>query len=158
MAERLSECFPIFMLIFVSPADDDVGVNAELKYSLTGVDSSKFSINEDNGTITITGTLDYEVKKSYVLTAIVCDQGPGNNNASEMVIVNVTDVNDNEPVFQGTPYVVQVLEKSSIGTFVINVNATDKDSGMKTRVKSLNSLNYMIACIIFIFEEQCPTI
>lgn len=44
--------------------------------------------------------------------------------------MNVIDINDNAPSFQGTPYAVTVKENTKLGTPVIDVNATDSDSGM----------------------------
>ena len=47
------------------------------------------------------------------------------------VFVNVTDANDNRPIFAVPPggYSASVLENSDLGTDVITVMATDLDQG-----------------------------
>ena len=61
---------------------------------------------------------------------IAQDKGPGDSTGTTTVTVNVIDVNDNAPVFLGTPYVAVIKEDAGTGTPVIDVNATDSDSGM----------------------------
>ena len=58
------------------------------------------------------------------------DQGSEENEGRTTVTVNVIDVNDNAPVFSGLPYVAVIKENAGTGTPVIDVNATDSDSGL----------------------------
>ncbi|XP_076053074.1 cadherin 99C [Oratosquilla oratoria] len=52
------------------------------------------------------------------------------------VIVRITDVNDNAPVFRNAPYSVSVPESTSVGTTVFKgVEAHDKDSGVNGQVE-----------------------
>ena len=123
-------------VVQVKATDADEGLNAEIKYRLVdGTDASAFKINENDGTITIVSKLDYETKTSYSFTVIAQDQGPGDSSGSTTVTVNVIDVNDNAPAFLGTPYVAVIKENAGTGTPVINVNATDSDSGPAGKVK-----------------------
>jgi hypothetical protein len=117
----------VFSLFF---SDADEGVNAEIKYIIIGNDASDFFINPDDGTITTASALDYETKKIYMFTVVARDQGSGNRHGQTTVTVNVLDINDNAPSFVGTPYVANVKENAGPGTHVIDVNATDSDSGM----------------------------
>lgn len=41
--------------------------------------------------------------------------------------MEVTDINDNAPVFHRTSYSASLLENATLGSFVIQVNATDAD-------------------------------
>jgi len=51
--------------------------------------------------------------------------------ASVTVYVNVLDVNDNSPEFGGVaPMVASISEDADIGSSVITVSATDRDSGL----------------------------
>ena len=111
-------------------SDADAGANAEIKYSLDGAGSSDFRIDVDDGTITTGTQLDYEQYQSYKFTVIAEDQGrPDRKRGTTTVQVNVIDINDNAPSFQGTPYAATVKESTHVGTPVIDVNATDSDSG-----------------------------
>ena len=45
------------------------------------------------------------------------------------VYINVKDVNDNVPTFSQAVYKAEVLEDASIGHSILQVEATDLDSG-----------------------------
>ncbi|KAJ1073664.1 hypothetical protein K5549_006902 [Capra hircus] len=54
----------------------------------------------------------------------------GGLSAQAFVRVELEDVNDNEPVFNPLTYVTSLSGQAQLGTEVINVLATDRDSGM----------------------------
>ena len=109
--------------------DADAGNNGEVRYSLSGQDSSTFNIDAVSGLITTKSTLDYETKKLYKYNVTATDKGTSPNTATTTVTVNIRDVNDNTPAFTGSPYNTTVNEDVSIGTSVKTVSATDDDSG-----------------------------
>ena len=53
----------------------------------------------------------------------------GGLSAQAFVRVELEDVNDNEPVFNPLTYVTSLSGQAQLGTEVINVLATDRDSG-----------------------------
>lgn len=73
--------------------------------------------------------LDRETTESYALTVIVSDRGIPQLNSSAVVMVTVTDCNDNAPVFSNTEYYAQVSENSHLGTRLVQVGAQDPDLG-----------------------------
>ncbi|XP_033935526.1 cadherin-5 [Pseudochaenichthys georgianus] len=78
------------------------------------------------GDLFVSRSLDREEKNAYHLTATMFD---GNNQLIEdsgEFVVQVTDINDNTPVFPKT-YNGSIMERSTIGTKVIEVRATDAD-------------------------------
>ncbi|KAL7384109.1 hypothetical protein ABVT39_024285 [Epinephelus coioides] len=78
------------------------------------------------GDLFVTRSLDREKKNAYHLTATMYD---GNNQLIEDsgdFVVQVTDINDNTPVFP-RPYNGSIMERSMIGTKVVEVRATDAD-------------------------------
>jgi VCBS repeat-containing protein len=83
----------------VTTTDADAG--ATTSYSLTGTDSGLFTINSD-GDIVFATAPDFETPGSslntnaYSLNVVVSD---GDNSDIEAIIVNVTNTNDNIPVF-----------------------------------------------------------
>ena len=109
--------------------DADAGNNGEVRYSLSGQDSSTFNIDAVSGLITTKSTLDYETKKLYKYSVTATDKGTSPHTATTTVTVNIRDVNDNTPAFTGSPYNTTVNEDVSIGTSVKTVSATDDDSG-----------------------------
>uniref|UniRef100_UPI0037E821B7 cadherin-5 n=1 Tax=Semicossyphus pulcher TaxID=241346 RepID=UPI0037E821B7 len=84
-----------------------------------------FSVDQ-KGDLFVSRSLDREEKSLYHLTATMYD---GNNKLIEDsgdFIVQVTDINDNSPVFPRT-YNGSIMERSTIGTKVVEVRATDAD-------------------------------
>ncbi len=63
-----------------------------ITYSLTGTNATDFSINATSGVVTINQSPDYESQTSYSFTVVASD-GFGND-ASQVVSVSVSDVND----------------------------------------------------------------
>ncbi|XP_036933947.1 protocadherin alpha-7-like [Acanthopagrus latus] len=78
--------------------------------------------------------LDRESVKTHVLLLTAIDGGKPPRSGNMTIIVNVSDVNDNPPVFTQESYTVQLKENSPPGTTVVQVNATDLDEGSNGEV------------------------
>lgn len=102
-------------------------------------DSGNFSIH-NNGSITLSSSLDYEAIRTYTFLVKSRDSGTPNLSGSAMVTINVLDVNDNAPSFMGTCNNT-VSEASPIGMIVIICKAMDKDAGDKLTYR-LNGSEY----------------
>ncbi|NXT59269.1 CDHR2 protein, partial [Pluvianellus socialis] len=91
-------------VLTVTAMDRDTGVNDEISYSITN-GSVPFAINAKNGTITVSGPLDREQLPSeeVLLEVMAREKNLDIYNkvaeASTLVRVTVTDVNDNKPQF-----------------------------------------------------------
>ncbi|XP_065500295.1 cadherin-related family member 2 [Caloenas nicobarica] len=91
-------------VLTVTAMDRDTGVNDEISYSITS-DSVPFAINATTGTITVSGPLDREqLPSEEVLLEVMArekhlDIHDRVAQASTLVTVVVTDVNDNKPQF-----------------------------------------------------------
>ena len=109
--------------------DDDIGINAVVTYNISSqLEDLPFSINPNNGLLTVSGPLDADEGITLYNFDIVASNFDGlSTNIS--VIVEILDVNDNTPQFLQTPYTANVREHSPNGTIVIQINATDLDSG-----------------------------
>ncbi|KAM9847979.1 cadherin-5 [Aulostomus maculatus] len=96
------------------------------KFKIEGEGANSIFTVDHKGDLFISKSLDREEKKLYRLTARMYD---GNNKLVEDsgdFVVHVTDINDNRPVFPRM-YNSCIMERSTIGTEVINVRATDAD-------------------------------
>ena len=122
------------MYYFRFVIDADEGDNAKIIYSMTGADSSSFQIDASNGRITTKSKLDYEGKQTYQFTVIAKDEGSPVQRGTSNVTVNITDVNDNRPIFGG-PYNARVSEAATRDTSVITVKATDEDKGPRGDIR-----------------------
>lgn len=81
------------------------------------------------GKLVLCNPLDRETTESYALTVSVSDRGTPPLNSSAVIMVTVTDCNDNTPVFSSTEYYAQVSENSHVGTRLVQVSAQDPDLG-----------------------------
>ncbi|KAK3513912.1 hypothetical protein QTP70_032843 [Hemibagrus guttatus] len=109
-------------------SDKDRG-DGTARYVLSGEGAGTiFRIDEKSGDLHATQRLDRERKASYTLQAQAFNKNNGLplEPATEF-IVKIHDINDNEPKFTQTIYTASVPEMSDVGTFVIEVNATDAD-------------------------------
>uniref|UniRef100_A0A8D2ZKK8 Cadherin-5 n=1 Tax=Scophthalmus maximus TaxID=52904 RepID=A0A8D2ZKK8_SCOMX len=91
-----------------------------------GADTGIFTVDQ-KGDLYVTSALDREEQDSYHLVAKMYD---GNNKLIEDsgdFIIHVTDINDNMPVFP-RKYNGSIMERSTIGTKVVEVRATDADN------------------------------
>ncbi|XP_055857461.1 cadherin-87A isoform X2 [Episyrphus balteatus] len=89
-----------------------------------------FEINRTTGVITSTARIDYEIIKEVRFTATVTDTGVPQLNSTAEVIVDIINLNDNEPHFTQSEYYFNVTENSPRGTVAGKVEAFDGDSGV----------------------------
>lgn len=104
-----------------SAIDDDS--SDTLTYSLSGTNSSDFSIASNTGIITTAVALDYESVSSYSLTVSVSD---GTDSVTQAVTISITDKND-VPTFVAAPYSITVAENTTTSS-LLTVSATDQDT------------------------------
>uniref|UniRef100_A0A8I3MLY7 Cadherin-6 n=4 Tax=Canis lupus TaxID=9612 RepID=A0A8I3MLY7_CANLF len=109
-------------------SDQDRG-DGSLKYILSGDGAGDlFIINENTGDIQATKRLDREEKPVYILRAQAINRRTGRPVEPESeFIIKIHDINDNEPIFTKDVYTATVPEMSDVGTFVVQVTATDAD-------------------------------
>lgn len=99
----------------------------ELKYVKTFAGSFKVSL-------VVKETLDREVYNNYQFTVRAWDGGDPPQSGTMVVNVIVTDINDNEPVFDQNEYIKTVEEGTSKGVTVLTVHASDDDINENGRV------------------------
>ncbi|CAI8034915.1 Protocadherin Fat 4, partial [Geodia barretti] len=114
--------------------DPDTEPNAQITYSLSPISGLPFGLNPDNGALSITQNIDYEDpdSRSFLVTVTA------NNNplsTSVQTRIDITDVNDNTPVFQADGYTFTIQEHTNIDSAFSAVLATDADSGLNGDVR-----------------------
>lgn len=117
----------------VSAVDIDEGVNAKVMYSLAS--HPVFSISPSTGQISLSSPLNRELIQNYTLQVIATDQGLESRFSTQKLVIMVEDVNDNPPVFVPSVYSKTVREDVKIGTTLLQVTATDSDSGLNGVVR-----------------------
>lgn len=121
-------------VVTVTATDADTVFN-QVQYSITsGDDLGQFSIGAFTGAITVAKELDYENITSYSLIVRAADDGDPQLDDTAAVLITVEDKNDNDPRFAEEAYAMSVSESASAGTVVLNVSASDADSGNNGRI------------------------
>ena len=90
--------------------------------------TSRFVATAFSGVVTLRQKLDHETKDFYNITVAASDLGSPALSGYTSLLVTVSDVDDNAPVFHKDKYTASLLENASAGTFVAQVNATDMDA------------------------------
>lgn len=97
--------------------------------------SSYFNINNVTGIVRTSQIINFEETKQLEFTVIAYDSGVPQLSSSAKVIVNIINVNDEDPKFKNESYHVSVKENSPPGTHVTIVKATDDDEGIFGNVR-----------------------
>ncbi|XP_053284256.1 protocadherin gamma-A2 [Pleuronectes platessa] len=123
-------------IVTVNATDADSGSYGAVTYTLSNMKGSTadiFTIDENTGTISVSGQIDYEKDKKYEVRVEAKDQG-GLIGTSK-VIVDVMDVNDNAPVINIMSFSSPVSEDARPGTTIAILNVKDTDSDKNGLIK-----------------------
>ncbi|XP_028634839.1 protocadherin-11 X-linked isoform X5 [Grammomys surdaster] len=122
--------------------DADIGENARIHFYFSNLVSNiakrLFHLNTTTGLITVKEPLDREESPSHKLLVLATDGG--STPARAMVLVNVTDVNDNVPsidiryIVNPTNGTVLLSENAPLNTKIALITVMDKDSEHNGRV------------------------
>lgn len=124
---KVPENVPPFTTILHVQARNPDGYR--LVYNLQEENASQhFHLDFKTGVLSVSGPLDHESQSAHVLTVRASDSVTGVFSEAS-VEIEVEDVNDNAPVFSRRTYDVEVAEGLPVGTSVVQVRASDGDSG-----------------------------
>ncbi|XP_061685390.1 protocadherin-23 [Syngnathoides biaculeatus] len=128
----ISENLPAGYMVTQLTAND-VDLSPAITYSFAGnaAVEGAFSVDRYTGVVTLTRALDFEEEAEFTLTVWASDSL---HQTSGELKVQVLDVNDNSPVFNQVSYQVELSELAQADTFVLNVSAADKDSGLNGKI------------------------
>ena len=118
----------------VTADDPDSGVYGQLQYTLLSNPNDTFDLDRHTGGLSLTRAIDFEGPRQYVIQVLAEDGGSPSLNATATFRLNVVDVNDHAPKFPNSSYSVHVSELTAGGTDILNVSATDADTGDNARI------------------------
>lgn len=81
------------------------------------------------GALSIVRGLDREEVSQHNLTVVATDHGSPRHTTTQLLLVQVLDVNDETPTFEKSVYEGQVAENLPAGVPVLQLHATDQDLG-----------------------------
>ncbi|XP_022539751.2 protocadherin-1 isoform X2 [Astyanax mexicanus] len=134
---NVSEDMPVGTPVaLVEVSDKDEGENAvvtcvvagDVPFQLRSASASD-STSKRKYFLQTTTPLDYERIKEYRIEIVAVDSGNPALSSTNSLKVQVTDMNDNAPVFSPSLYEVDFAEENQPGDKVLDVVATDADSG-----------------------------
>uniref|UniRef100_A0A3Q3LCL1 Si:ch73-379j16.2 n=1 Tax=Mastacembelus armatus TaxID=205130 RepID=A0A3Q3LCL1_9TELE len=120
---------PGTVISLISVTDRDSGVNGKVICKIS--DNVPFdltpSIEENMYALVTKGRLDRETVSHYDITITATDCGEPPLSAVKALSVQVSDVNDNKPIFSRDPFELYLVENNTPGNSIFSVSATDND-------------------------------
>ncbi|XP_021070319.1 protocadherin gamma-B1 isoform X17 [Mus pahari] len=122
-----------------SAIDADVGPNSLQSYQLSLNEHFSLAVKDktegkDAPELVLEKPLDREKQSSQLLVLTAVDGGEPVLTGTAQIQIEVTDANDNPPVFSQSTYKVSLRENVPAGTSVLTVIATDQDEGVNAEV------------------------
>lgn len=117
----------------VTATDEDKGQNGQVRYSIVqqpNQKGTKFVVDEITGEIKTNKVFDREGEdgKFVSVTVKATDMGAPQLEGVCSFKVEITDINDNPPLFDRQEYREKVKQDTSIGTNILRVSASDEDA------------------------------
>ncbi|NXD44621.1 PCDGH protein, partial [Copsychus sechellarum] len=140
--------------------DADVGSNSLLTYQLDSNPSFSLALKESpDGSkqpeLVLERMLDREKQSSLELVLTAVDSGDPARSGTVQLRINVTDANDNPPVFSKSLYEARVTENLPVGSLVLQVRATDADAGTNGRLSySFSNVPAAISSLFAVDSES----
>ncbi|XP_066552590.1 protocadherin Fat 4 isoform X2 [Amia ocellicauda] len=117
----------------IEARDGDLGLNVPVDYSISGVRPANYTdffiINTGSGILSVVSELDREIVESVTINIQASQRDDALKTADATVVVKIEDVNDNEPTFDQTSYIVSIPENCPNDTTILRVTVTDLDQG-----------------------------
>jgi hypothetical protein len=128
--------------------DDDILLNGFVTYYFAVVEDPSdvlstvlFTLDSSSGNLSLLGILDRESVGEHQLLVRAVDAGNPTMSAEAVVTIDVTDINDNSPVFLNPVTSASILPGSQPGTPLISLTATDADLGANGEIDFAVSVN-----------------
>ncbi|XP_048838791.1 protocadherin alpha-3-like isoform X6 [Brienomyrus brachyistius] len=129
-SNQIPENAPVGTVVaLIGVTDLDSGVNGQVVCTLAK--DMPFDLkhsSEDNFySLVTTGSLDRESKPQYEIIITARDRGTPSLSSVKTVRVELSDVNDNSPVFSHSPYTFYIMENNDPGASIFKISASDAD-------------------------------
>ncbi|XP_018422228.1 PREDICTED: protocadherin alpha-C2-like isoform X7 [Nanorana parkeri] len=116
------------VVALMSVTDQDSGINKEVSLTIQQYLPFKLKSFKNTYKLVTDGKLDREKCPSYNITVTATDSGNPPLSSQKTLYVEISDVNDNPPVFEESSYSMYVLENNAPGVSLFSVKAMDPDS------------------------------
>ncbi|XP_063784892.1 protocadherin gamma-B2-like isoform X14 [Pseudophryne corroboree] len=133
---------PGTVIALIEVHDQDSGANGEVDCKLTDNSFNLLLSSDSYYRIVTTGFMDREKVSSYNITVAATDRGYPPLSSRRTIRLEISDVNDNPPLFMKSTYVAYVPENNLPGSSIYSVQASDPDTGDNAKIiYSISSSN-----------------
>ncbi|XP_070603001.1 protocadherin gamma-B4-like isoform X1 [Erythrolamprus reginae] len=120
--------------------DPDIGTNALQNYHLSTNPYFTLDVKESQdgnkfADLVLQKPLDRESEPTVQLTLTALDGGKPKKTGTAQIWINVTDANDNPPIFSQEVYTVNLRENLQVGSLVLQLVASDNDEGTNAQIR-----------------------
>uniref|UniRef100_A0A803SVP8 Cadherin domain-containing protein n=1 Tax=Anolis carolinensis TaxID=28377 RepID=A0A803SVP8_ANOCA len=120
--------------------DPDIGVNSLQSYQLSPNQYFALEVRERKdgnkyAELVLQKPLDRESEQTINLILTALDGGEPRKSGTAQIQINVTDANDNPPIFTQEVYKISLHESAPVGSQVLQVLASDKDEGTNAQIR-----------------------
>ena len=120
----------------INAIDGDFGDNGRIRYTLdNSIDNEFFKLDENYGGLYVDSKLDRETHDFFTLYVTATDNGIPQRMDRALIKVKILDCNDNKPQFTRNNYSSTIYEDSKVGTYIMRVEALDKDIGENSIIR-----------------------
>ncbi|XP_076861952.1 protocadherin gamma-A2-like isoform X15 [Brachyhypopomus gauderio] len=126
---------PGTVLAMMNIQDADTHENGRVRCELN--ENIPFAIQSSSDgfyTVTSEGDLDRERVSAYNISVSCADEGEPSLSSSVTLSLQISDVNDNAPVFERSSYEASVMENNNPGVSVFTIKAVDADWNQNARI------------------------
>ncbi|XP_053321598.1 protocadherin gamma-B2-like [Spea bombifrons] len=131
------------VIALIEVHDQDSGANGEVDCQI--IDKAPFQLISSSNRyyrIVTTSALDREKESSYNISILATDRGSPPLSTKKTIRLEISDVNDNPPVFMKSTFLAYVQENNLPGASIYSIQASDIDIGINAKViYSISSLN-----------------
>uniref|UniRef100_A0A3Q0R815 Cadherin domain-containing protein n=1 Tax=Amphilophus citrinellus TaxID=61819 RepID=A0A3Q0R815_AMPCI len=123
------------VVTMINVEDADSSENGKVQCNIN--DNNTFllkSTSEKIYSLITDSDVDRERASEYNITVTCSDEGVPSLSSSVTLTLQITDVNDNPPVFEKTSYEAYIVENNTPGLSIFTVKATDTDWNQNARV------------------------
>ncbi|XP_077330331.1 protocadherin gamma-C5-like isoform X24 [Lithobates pipiens] len=133
LTNEIPESIPLGTTVgLINVRDKDSGKNGEIQLDISPQLPFKIRTIKNRYSLITDGNLDREKNSQYTIELTATDLGSPALSSSIIVILRVSDVNDNAPTFTQSTYNAFIKENSDPGTLLCTVSATDADEGVNS--------------------------
>ncbi|XP_075131396.1 protocadherin gamma-B1-like isoform X9 [Leptodactylus fuscus] len=126
---------PGSLVALIQVQDPDSGDNGEVQCIIIGDLPFELISSASNFYKVVTkSNLDREKVSSYNITIQASDKGSPEMTSRKIIRLDVSDVNDNAPVFEKSGYTAFIPENNSPGASIFNIQARDMDSEENAKI------------------------